>query len=153
MRRFLIKLSEESVQSMINTLEEVKKHLKSNEMPEKLAEIGANAAEQAYGFPVSVDTGEDMASIIASHEGLSFLEFGAGLTTNETHPDIPDVPYPVYQGSYSDQNHGMYQQTGYQYWIFGGQVYDRVVPRGGMLAAGIAIRENMDDVAKEVLWY
>ncbi len=153
MRNFEIKLSEDSVQSMIDILEEFKQHLKDNQIPEKLAEVGANAAEAAYGFPVSVETGDDRASVIASHEGLPFLEFGAGITTNENHIYASEVEYPVYQGSYSDQNHGMYQQTGYQYWVFGGEVYDRVVPRGGMLAAGTAIRDTLEDVVREAVWY
>lgn len=139
------------ITNLITRLDNLLDGLSSGQIPERIAEEGASAAEQAYGFPVSVvKTSDDSANIIASHEGLSFLEFGAGLTTNEGHPDAPEVPYPVYRGSYSDHNGGMYQQTGYQYWVFGGQVYDRVVPRGGMLAAGMAIRDNMEEIVKEV---
>ncbi len=139
------------VQSLISRLNTILDDLSPDKITERLAEEGASAAEQAYGFPVStVQTSDSSASVIASHEGLSFLEFGAGLTTNEAHPYASEVPFPVYQGSYSDQNHGMYQQTGYQYWVFGGRVFDRVVPRGGMLAAGIAIRDSMEDILREV---
>ena len=153
MKYLQIKMSEKGIQEVIDYMTKVRDALDRNEIPEKLAEIGANSAEAAYGFPVAVETGDKAASIIASHEGLSFLEFGAGMATDEMHPDVAEVPYPVYRGSYSDQNHGMYAASGYQYWVFGGHVFDRVVPKGGIKAAGQSIRDNVDDVVREVLWY
>ena len=150
MKLINITLGVDDINRVVADLERLRQALDSGEIAERIAEEGANAAETAYGFPVSVETSGNQATIIASHEGLSFLEFGAGLTTDESNPYAGMVPYPVYRGSYSDENHGMYAQTGYQYWIFGRNIFDRVIPRGGMMAAGQAIRDNAQDVIREV---
>jgi hypothetical protein len=150
-KRINLRLSVEDVENLISRLDDILESISPGEITDRLAEEGASAAEAAYGFPVSTERTDDNAtSIIATHDGLSFLEFGAGLATNESHPDASEVPYPVRRGSYSDQHNGMYRQTGYEYWIFGGRPYVMIVPRGGMLAAGMAIRDNMTDILKEV---
>lgn len=150
-----IRLGDASVLLMMNELSDIVTKLNggytAEHIPTALAEIGASAAESAYGFPVTTETEGDTATITASHEGLSFMEFGAGMTVNDANPYVSEVDYPVYQGSYSDAHHGMYAATGYQYWIFKHQLYDRVVPRGGMMAAGQAIRDNIKDVVEGVI--
>lgn len=82
------------IMKVIAELQRLQMALDSGEIAERIAEHGASAAETAYGFPVSVETDGNRATIIASHEGLSFIEFGAGLTTDEMNPYVGMVPYP-----------------------------------------------------------
>lgn len=148
---FTIDGSKWSFQNVIAHLTDIKNALEQANIAERLADIGAKAAETAYRFPVESRVEDNKGIVSAKHDGLSFLEFGAGMATNAGHPFTDAVPYPVRRGSWSDEHDGMYKQTGYKYWIFGDRVYTEVVPRGGMLEGSSAIHREAPNVLKDVI--
>lgn len=107
-----------------------------------LAEIGQAAARGAYGSAINVEVNEipNGFSISANGDAIAFLEFGAGAATDSANRYAQQMPFEVRKGSYSEENHGEYAQTNYQYWHFGGVEYTEIVPRGGMQKAYEAIR-------------
>jgi hypothetical protein len=152
-----ITLDHDSIQRAIDELNTLKTALDNpGQIVATLAEYGAEAAEEAYGFPVTVDISQHDAEITASHPGLSFMEFGAGLTTDSGNIFAHVVPYPVEVGSYSRAHHGMFAMmldsgAANPHWEFGGRIYDRIIPMGGMQAADRAIRSNAEEAVREAL--
>ena len=125
---------------------------------ERLAEIGRDAAQGAYGnggaVSVTVEPIDNGFCIRADGNAVAFLEFGAGDTVNSGNRYAEQMPFEVSSGSYSRQNldrwgrPGMYARYGY--WIFGGTKYTEVQPRNGMEHAYEEIMSNVQTVAKEV---
>lgn len=119
----------------------------------EIAKIGADAAREGYNGYVHVEAkqlGDDEWVIEANHEAIVFFEFGAGAATNAGSRYAKEMPFPVYRGSYSDANGGMYQATGYRYWEFGGRKYTEVKQLAGMQKAYEAIISQWKEVAKRV---
>ena len=126
---------------------------------ERLAEIGKEAAQGAYGgaIKVTVEPIENGMSIIANGKAVVFLEFGAGATVNTGNRYASQMGFPVERGSYSDQSigpdgrpPGEYTRSGYRQWHIGNTVVTEVQPRNGMEHAYQAIIESIHSVAREV---
>jgi len=132
---------------------------------EKLGELGQQTAWGKYHETQLNPSEEDRHSINVTYEfvdtntiqilgngkGICFLEFGAGAATDESHPFADNVSFQVKRGSYSDSHNGMYAQTGYDHWYFGGVKYSETKQRAGMYEAYKAITQQVYDIAKEVL--
>ena len=137
--------------------DKVRKYLreKSNEFVERLtSEVGKKAAESAYGnAPIQLWLEKIPRGwrLVANGEAVGFLEFGAGTMSDRQHPFAKNAPFPVQPGSWS-QIHGDKQFVPglYEYWYFGGQKFEYVAPRRGMLAAYNAMQRDIVKVAKEV---
>lgn len=81
--------------------------------------------------------------VTASSDGSSlvaFLEFGTGFKTDTSHPYADDVPFAVYEGSWSEQHAGTYQK-----WVESGKDPDKYpynhLPRRGLYKGMQAARE------------
>jgi hypothetical protein len=72
---------------------------------------------------------------------VAFLEFGAGLLTDEDHPFADDAPFPVEKGSYSKINAHEYEA--WTYWWFNHKKYTFVAPRRGLFKASEYIKDNL----------
>ncbi len=118
-----------------------------------LVKIGKEAAKKTYGGAISVtseQTGDTEWVIKASGEAVVFFEFGAGSATDAGHRYAGEMGFPVHRGSYSEENGGMYQATGYRFWVFGGRPYTEVRQRPGMLRAYEAIKQAIPETAKRI---
>lgn len=149
------RLSSDSIQSVIDELESEKKRVKKlvPELCRRLAEEGAAAARAAYGDSVTVSVVpiENGYSIIASGREVAFMEFGAGIYTDTTHPlagNVDNQGLPVYPGSYSEEH--ARQFVNYGYWIHDGKKIEGVQPRYGLWAADQAIADSIKEVVREV---
>ena len=158
-----ISLSEESIQSAINKLLSIKDNLAYtvNDIVEVLAYDGAEEANMAYGGMVSAQmqpVSMDEAKIVVPGGDKAIIaEFGAGYATMEYHPFADKAPVPIKVASYSEAQYpyGLFYITndlypGEGYWVFGGQYYDRVQPKHGLLNANDYIVANSTRIAKEV---
>lgn len=118
----------------------------------KLAEIGRQAAEDAYGtggaVKVTVEPAENGYEIRADGTAVAFLEFGAGRTVNTGNRYAPVMPFKVDEGSWSEEHARMYVTL--HYWEFGGKRYEAVEPRNGMERAYESIIQSIRTVTQEV---
>ncbi len=131
---------------------------KVNEFIQRLAEIGQQAAQGAYGnggaVIVTLEPLENGVAILADGDAVVFLEFGAGDTVNTANRYADVMPFEISSGSYSRQNvdrwgrPGMYAQYGY--WVFGGTRYTEIQPRNGMQHAYDEIMSRIRSAAQEV---
>lgn len=145
----------ESIEQAIKQIEEIQQSFerKLNDFLQEIAQLGAEAAREGYDGIVHVEARqlEDSEWVIeANHEAIVFFEFGAGSATDPSHRYASEMGFPVHRGSYSDANEGMYQATGYKFWVFGGRKYTEIKQRPGMLRAYEAIISQWRDVAKRV---
>ena len=159
-----------SAQSCKEALEEIKKYKteiepKLDEVCKRLAEIGAQVAGEKFaeanaeasttgngGVDVTVVPieGGGGYKIVASGEDVYFIEFGTGNSAGMFYGDgLPATSVPVYPGSYSEQNNGMYAQRGY--WFYHGELFSSTPVYMPMYWAGKAIRENEKRIIEEVL--
>lgn len=133
----------------------LEKYLKSldgkvDALLKRIAEIGATAARAAYGsaVPVNVEKIDGGYRIVATGDAVVFLEFGAGTMTDISNRYSSVMPFPVYPGSYSEENNGEFAKYGR--WHFGGRTYEYVMPRGGMNAAYEEMMVEIRTAIKEV---
>lgn len=160
----VIKLSSSSIESAIRKLTKVRNDLpySVNDLVETLAHDGAEVAQSAYGRMATATMqplGMDSSKIVVTGGDAAIIaEFGAGYATMEHHPFAKNAPVPIEVASYSKNQYpyGEFYRTdfinpGEGYWFFGGQEYDRVQPRHGLLNAYDYIRENSDRIAREVI--
>ena len=131
---------------------------KANELARRLAERGAviaslSFARVAYTGPKDVTITVEARSantyaIIASGETVLILEFGAGITYGEGHPQAGEFGYGP--GTYPGQKHAM---TGKGWYLpkekGGGHTYGNP-PSMAMYLAGKEIRDEVEAVAREV---
>ena len=132
---------------------------------EILAKEGADEANKAYGSMATAHDFKDdqfTTSINVTGKAVYVAEFGAGYATMEYHPFADKAEVPIEVASYSKKNFdesmygGLFYITddlypGEGYWIFGGQTYDRVQPRHGLLDANDYSVANAGRIASEVL--
>lgn len=132
----------------------------------ELASIGREAAYWAYspaGVQLDVERIDNGHKIVAKHDQIMFLEFGAGVTTQDHELSKP-LGVPIEPGSWSDSEEGakvLYngELVGtYQAWVkSGGRLYAKKdgsyrynrQPRAGMLEAYKAIANGAKEAAKE----
>lgn len=156
-----INLSTESIAAAIRQLQTVKENLQwgLSEAVDILLKEGAQEAQAAYGGMASVTETKDSETsgrITATGDAVIIAEFGAGYATMEDHPFAGKAPVPIEVGSYSRENDGLfywsdYANPGEGYWYFGGQEYDRVEPRHGLLNAHYHIVNQAAEILKEVI--
>ena len=123
---------------------------KVDEFLAEIAELGRSEAESGYGGVISV-TVEPIANgyaIIASGEGIVFLEFGAGDTVNSGNIFAGQTGVDVRSGSYSETHAQQYSTAGF--WLFGGVKYTEVRPRNAMQGAWDKVLSEWRDVAERV---
>lgn len=156
-----INLSTESIAAAIRQLQTVKENLQwgLSEAVDILLKEGAQEAQAAYGGMASVTETKDSETsgrITATGDAVIIAEFGAGYATMEDHPFAGKAPVPIEVGSYSRENDGLfywsdYANPGEGYWYFGGQPYNRVEPRHGLLNANYHIVNQAAEILKEVI--
>lgn len=162
-----IKLTDASIGNAIKELEKVKENLDYGleQTLEILAKEGADVANKAYGSMAHASEFKDSqftTSINVTGKAVYVAEFGAGYATMEYHPFADKAEVPIEVASYSKKNFnesmygGLFYITndlypGEGYWIFGGQTYDRVQARHGLLDANDYIVENAGRIASEVI--
>ena len=158
-----LKLSDSSIRNAIRQLTDVKENLKYsvNDIVETLAYDGALVAQAAYGSMAKAemqpDTMNQSKIVVSGGDKAIIAEFGAGYATMEYHPFAKNAPVPIRVASYAEAQYpyGLFYITndlypGEGYWIFGGNYFDRVQPRHGLLNAHDYIMENSTKIAKEV---
>ena len=158
-----ISLSTDSIREAIETLSMYRDIFEDGvkTVVDILAQEGAMVANAAYGgmAKARAESNDTSAQIIVSGKAPGIAEFGAGYATMEFHPFADRAPYPVEVGSYSraQRPYGLFYITNDLtdgtdgYWIFGGQYYDRVEPRHGLLDAYDHIMAESTEIAKGVL--
>ena len=156
-----ISLSTESIAAAIRQLRTVEENIRwgLSETIDILVKEGAQIAQAADGKMATVIGQKDdelSGRIIATGEAPIIAEFGAGYATMEDHPMAGKAPVPIEVGSYSRENDGLfywsdYVNPGEGYWYFGGQEYDRVEPRHGLLDAHDHIVSHAAEIAREVI--
>ena len=114
----------------------------------------AEAVAQSV-YPMDVEMEEDYADgkyvLRAKNEGIAFIEFGAGITTDGSGEFAARAPFNVEEGSYSVAQNpiGEFARTGFQYWHYNGNAMNAVVPRPGMELARQFIADNWEARIKE----
>lgn len=154
-------LSTESIHEAIARLRQAEENLRwgVDQTVDTLVTDGAYMAQDAYGnmaAATAIMEDEGQGKIVVTGEAAVIAEFGAGYATMEDHPLAKNAPVDVRVGSYSEQNDGMFYWSdlanpGEGYWFFGGQEYDRVEPRHGLLNAREYIMSHSTEIAKELI--
>lgn len=147
-----ISLSADSVANAIKELQARKQAVEelTKQLAKELAEIGKEVSQELYGkgIKVSVKPIDNGFSIDANGRAVCFLEFGAGVRTNNSHPFANEMPFEVSQGSWSRENAQQFVTQGY--WIFGSRKYTYVTPTNAMYNASKMISEKALECAKKV---
>lgn len=161
-----ISLSTESIAAAIRQLRTVEENIRwgLSETIDILVKEGAQIAQAADGKMATVIGQKDdelSGKIIATGEAPIIAEFGAGYATMDFHPFAKNAPVPIEPGSYSRENfdsiHGGWFyitdmiHPGEGYWYFGGEEFDRIQPRHGLLDAHDHIVSHAAEIAKEVI--
>ena len=149
-----------SVQAAIREIEAYKKWVveKANELAERLADMGA--VNVSLGFSRAVYTGDkdvdvtveqlsdNKYAIVASGETVLFLEFGSGITYGYGHPNPSVDGQPMGPGTYpSDKGHWKDPKG---WWIPGSEHTYGNPPSMTMYQTGKDLRENLEQIAREV---
>ena len=160
MKKITMTLDPSSIQNAINELNAYKKWLadKTNELTKRLAEIGADIAEDRFASAmydgvndvvVTVEQIDGGWKILASGEAVCFIEFGSGVFWNPSEPHPKRPPEVVGIGEYGL---GQGKKKGWAYKDASGQ---RQFTRGNpasvaMWGARQKIVDEVRKVAKEV---
>lgn len=115
----------------------------------RLCELGRDAAQQAYGGQVSVTVTPDGRGILAQGDQTIFLEFGAGVYT-EDHGLSTPLSIIIAPGGWSETE----GEKTWSEWVASGKPLEQYPynqrPRAGMYEAYKAIVANQERIAKEV---
>ena len=146
------------LEDVLDTLEKVKDTTWMQEACEELAERGAEIVRTKYSlqgngnddFNVYTRPIEDGYAIVADGEDIGFLEFGAGVFTEED-DFASEVDFDVYPGSWSEShehsenpNARYFAKNGF--WWYRGIRYTGLVPKRGMQEALDWITVNYKEV-------
>lgn len=155
MKRITIELSPDSCARAIDELKQYEKDIKPklDEVCRRLAQVGVETARQhlvlangnvdaAIEEPVKIENGY---KIVMSGADVYFIEFGTG---EFTYPHGNEVSVSVYPGSYSEQHAQQFSK--YRFWWYGGEQFEGTAAYRPLLYAGIAIRQAMPRIVKEV---
>lgn len=161
-RKLFRKIDISSVEGIDKALAFLQENLSKDALQQKLDETasalideGKTAAESVYPEAVSVtapDPENGVHKLVAEHEGIAFIEFGAGYGV-ENGTDIAGATraqtgMDISIGSYSRENHGEFAEKGV--WHFGGRAYEQIPARPGMEYARVTIEDNAEKKLKEV---
>ena len=150
MTKISMSLDSASIEKAVRKLEEYRdKGLQRNidrtinDVVDRLIQTATEAYASSHVMLASEKVSENVWVVTASSEGTSivaFLEFGTGFKTDATHPYADDVPFAVYEGSWSEQHAGTYQK-----WVASGKDPDKYpynhLPRRGLYLGMQAARE------------
>lgn len=163
MRKITISLSTDSVDKALEELKRYQREIrpKLDEICRRLAELGAEKARKIIAdakknekegngdATVSVEKISNGYKIVAKGEDIYFIEFGTGNSAGMFYGDgLPLTSVPVYPGSYSELNAGMYAKWGY--WFYRGKIMSSTDVYMPMYHAEQTIRENKNRIAQEV---
>lgn len=137
-------------------LEEVNNYINSftakcEEFAKRLAEYGSDVAGLLFGkgTVMTVEKVSDgVYTITATGKRVCFLEFGAGVFSDSSHPYASEVPIKVYPGSWSEDHENTYQEwvdNGMQGWYRYNQL-----PHYAMLTAYNRMVDYVPKLAREV---
>jgi len=120
---------------------------------EDLLQTGAEVADREYAqgandedtATVSVENEGFSGRIVAEGDGISFLEFGAGIETGITGQTPVQAPYAIYPGSWSIDHARHFYNDGY--WYYKGERYDTKTPTGAMQDAAVEMRQRVGEIA------
>lgn len=159
-----IKLSEKDIESAIRRLQGMRDNLDADvqQAVDILAKEGAMEAQLAYGHMVTAEpksiSETESQIVVEGGDKAIIAEFGAGYATMEYHPFAKNAPVPIEVASYAKAQYpyGLFYITndllpGEGYWFFGGQEYDRVQPRHGLLNAYDYLMQNATEIVSEVI--
>ena len=140
------------IESDTKGLTKLARQIKSNgkKIAMKTASLGATEARSAFGGEVFCQASKtaEGAKVVANGSQVSFLEFGAGQTT-DSHLS---PPFDVAPGSYSQTVGKKQFLPGVrERWYHKKVRYTRIQPRMGMLRASIAMRRELKRIASEVM--
>lgn len=149
-----------SIMRAMRELQEAQRNFESNvnRFLQRLAEIGRDAAQTAYGsggaVHVTAEPIDNGYAIIADGRAVAFLEFGAGDTVNSANRYADEMPFEVSSGSWSRSHEDRWGRPGpyarFGYWVFGGTRYTEIQPRNGMEQAYEAVMREIRNVVREV---
>lgn len=129
---------------------------KANRIVSELAKRGAQIVEYSYSanvyedYEVSCVVNGNSAMIIAEGDDVVFLEFGAGVNTEDYTGEMETEGLPpIYPGSYSETE-GLKMFSRYGYWFHEGKKYTGLQPMRGFYFASKDIKEQAVDVAIRV---
>ena len=155
MKQIILELSPDSCKRAVEELKQYEKDVKPklDEVCRRLAQVGVETARQhlilqdgnsnaTIEDPIKIENGY---KIVMSGEDVYFIEFGTG---EFTYPHGNEVSVPVYPGSYSEQHAQQFSK--YRFWWYGGQQYEGTSAYRPLLYAGIAMRQAMPRIVKEV---
>ena len=137
-------------------LEEVNNYINSftakyEEFLERLAKYGSEVAGLLFGNDTAMSyekVSDGVYTITATGERVCFIEFGAGVFSDSSHPYASEVPIKVYPGSWSEDHAQTYQE-----WVKKGRKgwyrYNRY-PRYAMLTAYNKMVDYVPELAREV---
>ena len=135
----------------------VEERHKMEQLMSKLAEIGTAEAQRRFArgstdgnggvtvVPVPVENGF---RVVANGHDVGFIEFGAGFAAGAYHPYVGKAPFPVYPGSFSEQNTGEFAKFGS--WHYQGQKYQSLEAEMPLFFAMEKMRQELPRIAKEV---
>lgn len=151
-----LELSSRSCDKALKQLERYEKRVrpKMDEVCKRLAMLGRDEAQRFFDMAENGNTGtivtiqkiENGWSIVASGEKVYFVEFGTGDAVTNEHGF--SVSVPVYPGSFSEENGQQYSVYGY--WFYGGELLTETPIYAPMYHADRKIRENVQQVFREV---
>ena len=160
-RKLFRKIDISSVSGIDKAIAFLQDNLSKEVLQEKVDEVasaliadGQAAAEQVYPESVQVEAINETGvhKLIAEHDGIAFIEFGAGYavdgSTAVAGATKAQSGMDISIGSYSREHEGEFSKTGH--WHFGGHVYEEIQPRPGMEYARITIEDNAEKKLKEV---
>lgn len=164
-KKLFRKIDISSVSGIDKAIAFLEKNLTQEALQEKVDKVatalideGQKVAKAEYPAVVQVDVdhqkGEHTLTATDKRDGdgIAFIEFGAGLTTDGSGEFAKRAPFNVEEGSYSVAKDppGQYAQTGFRYWEFNGERMNAVMPRPGMEMARRHIEDNAEKKLKEV---
>lgn len=159
MATFTIKVkSSDFIKPLVQEVPIIQKYLEDvmARVVKRLAEeVAQPIAQDNFGYDGEVQVYTEKVhngyAIIAEGEQVCFLEFGAGVDTDATHPFAGKVPFMVRAGSWSSSPQGWKQFSTKGYWVHDGETYTGIEPRRGMYEAYKAILENINWILAEEL--
>lgn len=152
-------LDQSSIQKAVNKLEEYRREGLQKKIDRTMTDIvnrlmeKANAAYATALVSLTAEKiGKNVWMVTASSEGSSlvaFLEFGTGFKTDSSHPYAGNVPFAVYEGSWSEQHAGTYEK-----WIAAGNDPEKYpynhLPRRGLYVGMQAARDYLHRMSARV---
>ena len=133
-------------------------HKKANELAKRLADMGSVNVSLGYSRAIYTgpkdtevtveDRGNNTYAIVASGETVLILEFGAGVTYGDGHPQAAEFGYGP--GTYPGQTHAMDPRGWYLPKEKGGGHTFGNAPSMTMYQTAKELREDLERIAREV---